>query len=181
MNTKLIISFILFALLLACKDSNTNPNNHECLSGITTIFTNRDSAFFSFKAGKPIAYPFPDKITDDFIVIVSTNESGRPIGVGLFADYNSERFSYLNDDPKYETGEILFDTLSRLDDDLYYTWGIGCYEGSVIAVKTIDNKHALMLIQEAAYYRDTTDTLFESYDGYVTFKWKYQPDGSRKF
>ena len=87
----------------------------------------------------------------------------------------------MNHDSKYETGEILFDTLSMLDDDLYYTWGVGCFEGSVIAVKTKANKYALMLIQEAAYYRDTTDTLYESYDGYITFKWKYQTNGSRKF
>lgn len=53
--------------------------------------------------------------------------------------------------------------------------------GSIFVVKTKENKYGIMLITEAKSYKDTVDTINQRYDAYVTFKWKYQTDGSRNF
>jgi len=184
MNGKKILLLFIVIVFTACENGN-EPHKSTIIEGETTLKTD-SLPCFSFRAGKAFGYPSNENQIADFFALVCINETGRPTCLGLFANDDSETFAYIY--PKnqiqpdnLDTALLIFDTLSILDNDLYYTHGICVEQGQVFAVKTKENKYGLMVITDAKYYRDTTDTLFESYEGYVTFKWKYQTNGSRSF
>jgi hypothetical protein len=181
---KYLVSILLFLILFSCENNN-EPGKSTIIEGESTVKSD-SLPFFSFKVGKAFDYPTNEDITDDFLMMIMINERGYPMGIGFIADHERETFSVLYPQvnihyDNLDTALQIFDTLSILDNDLYYTYGIGVNQGQILAVKTKDNKYALMVITEAKYYRDTTDTNSESYDGYVTFKWKYQTNGTRNF
>ncbi|MFH1049771.1 MAG: hypothetical protein V1779_02445 [bacterium] len=181
---KYLVSTLLFLLLFSCENNN-EPVQSTIIEGESTVKTDSLS-FFSFKTGKALGYPIDENISDVFSTMVFIHESGEPIGIGFVTAMDYVTFSVLfpgNEShiDNLDTALKIFDTLSIIDKNLSYSSAIVVYQSQVIAVKTKENKYALMVITDSKYYRDTTIADYESYKGYVTFKWKYQTNGSRNF
>jgi len=184
MNGTKIFCVLLILFFTACESGN-EPDKSTIIEGETILKTDSLSCF-SFKAGKALGYPIDENNSDVFNTMLFIHESGRPIGIGFVTALDSVTFSVLFPENEshidnLDTALKIFDTLSIIDKNLSYSSAIVVYKSQVIAVKSKENKYALMVITEAKYYRDTTITDYESYEGYVTFKWKYQTNGSRKF
>ncbi len=175
MNGTKIFYVLLILLFTACESGN-EPVQTTIIEGETTIYckNNTSSPFFSFKLGKPIPIGNPEGLTPDLLTMIFTNERGDPFGVGFCS------LSIENKNINFLGQQEVFDTISQISDK-FYNMNLVAEKNQVYSVKTHDNKYSIILIKDVQYFKDTSNTIPLNYNGYITFKWKYQTNGSRNF
>ena len=172
---------ILFLITQSCIE-NDDPKIPKFTDGEATLSTeHKDSTieYFSFKNGiRRIPLFNPEILESDLTAMVRTHESGRILGIEISGPVYSQfnPFTLLYHSSNMDSSEEFFEKFYNLRDNEFESDGIYANIGDVWAVRTNDSKLGAILIKDTVYFRDTTDTANESYDGYVTFKWKYFPD-----
>jgi len=179
------ILFLIIAFICGC-DNSIGPEPPKT-SGETTINTKVvDSKYtgFSFSQGGNIIFPNPNNIIPDIIVMVQTNETGDILGVffgsagGLKPTFKLvKQFN----DADTDSAQIFFDNLTEVSDSNYMDLALPAKANQIWAVKTIDDKFGKILILHTEAYADNSNPSSPNLYGEATFKWKYQPDGSRNF
>ncbi|MGE5811726.1 MAG: hypothetical protein ACM339_09505 [Ignavibacteria bacterium] len=154
-------------------------------SGETTINTKLvDHKYngFSFSQGETINYPNSNNINPDIIVLVQTNETGNILGV-FFGPGGNLRptFNLIKQFNNTDSAQIFFDNLFEVPDSNYMDLALSVNVNQIWAVKTNDVKFGKILILHTEAYVDNSNPSSPTLYGEATFKWKYQPNGSRIF
>jgi hypothetical protein len=182
---QLLILVLIITFLNSC-DNSIGPIPPKT-SGETTINTKVvDSKYtgFSFSQGRNIIFPNSNNIIPDIIVMVQTNESGNILGVflgsagGLKPTFNLVRQF---NDTDLDSAQVSFDNLNEVPDSNYMDLALPVKVNQIWAVKTNDNKFGKILILHTDAYADNSNPSSPNLYGEATFKWKYQPNGSRNF
>lgn len=174
LKTSVIYFIIQFIILFNGCDS-TEPDTGN--GSFTATITN-DTPGFSFSQGKAISLPNNDNITPDLFVLAHRAEDGTVLGVFFAADSLRPAFNLIKNFSDPDSAEIFFDDLSEAPDSGYQNLALPVNINQLWTVKTHDNKYAKILIIYTEAYEDTAAL---NYHLEATFRWKYQPDGTRFF
>jgi hypothetical protein len=169
-----VIYFIIQSIILFNGCDSTEPDTGDG-TFIATITNNKPG--FSFSNGKAISLPYNDIIPDLF-VLAHIAEDGSLLGVYFAADSLRHAFKRIKNFSNPDSAESFFNNLSEAPDSGYQNLALPVNSYQVWTVKTHDNKYAKILIIYTEAYRDTAALNFHLE---ATFRWKYQPDGSRFF
>jgi hypothetical protein len=176
------ILFLIFIFTNGCNNS-VEPVPPKT-SGETTINSkveNFKSKGFSFSRGGLINYPNSQNIMPDMLLLVEITEVGYVAGVFFSPPNNQPEFRLLIQINDADSANKYFSELSELPDTTYNLLAIPLEEDQIWAVKTQDNKYAKILITHTEAYMDSSIKSSPTPYGEATFKWKYQPNGSRVF
>jgi len=120
---------LIFLVFSSCENDN-EPVKSTIITGESTVFSD-SLPFFSFKAGKAFNYPNKENLIYDFFLLVMTDEEGEAFCNGFNTLENSKLAVLYPRENVYfnnlDTALKIFDTLSILDEDLFYDFGIGVY------------------------------------------------------
>jgi len=199
LNFLMLIILAGFLGFTSCKKEETpEPKKNELVSGTTTINASAYDkwVYFSFKENKVVEISdFTNSLNWDIgfhrqNVRVNCGKSG----IGQGGTYNAGKVDFSSIKEAPETGYVLNDSIKILEefsmppvyvkvpgDTLLAKW-ISIthgqsgpeynYSDNIYVIKTADGKYAKIWLKN--YFND------ESKSGYVTMKYTYQPDGSRK-
>lgn len=170
-----VIFFIIQVIVFFNGCDSTEPDKGN--GSFTATITN-DTPGFSFSSGKAITLPYNDDIIPDLFVLAHIAEDGTVLGVFFAADSLRPAFNLRKNFSDPDSAEIFFNDLSEAPDSGYQSLAIPVNINQVWTVKTHDNKYAKILIIYTEAYQDTAAM---NYHLEATFRWKYQPDGSRFF
>lgn len=185
---KYFIITILFLLVIFANscDNSVEPTPLKT-SGETTINTkvvNYKYTGFSFSQGGNIEYPNSKNKTPDIIVLVQTNENGNILGVFLSSAGTlkptfklMKQFNEMDND----SAQVFFENLSEVPDSNYMSLAIPVKVNQIWAVKTAEDKFGKILILHTEAYADSSNPSSPTLYGEASFKWFYQPNGSRNF
>ena len=179
---KLIILFLLVVFVNGC-DNSVEPTPPKT-SGENTInskVVNFKTNGFSFSQASLIEYPNSQNINPDMLLLVQITAQNEIAGVFLSPPNNQPSFRLLVQLNDADSANNYFSELAEIPDTTYAWLAIPVKENQIWAVKTQDNKYAKILIKHTEAYMDSSIQSSPTPYGEATFKWKYQPDGSRKF
>ena len=184
MKVKVILPSFLFALLLfnGC-DNSVDPTPPKT-SGETTInskIVNFKSKGFSFSQGNLIEFPNSQNIKPDFFLSVHMTVEEPIAGVFLAPPDNHLSFRLIAQINDPDSASKYFSELSEVPDTTYDWLALPLKENQIWAVKTQDDKYAKILIINTEAYMDSSVQGSPTPYGEATFKWNYQPDGTRNF
>jgi hypothetical protein len=182
LNTYKIISSLIFLIILFCSCDSTEPII-EVNSDVVTL--NSKCKGFSFALGSVIPYTMPgsdsSKIITD-IQIFATLSGTTIIGVHFSSpDTFVTSFRLMGEFTKSDSALKFFNNLSEVPDSNYSLSANPVKVNQIWAIKTSENKFAKILILNTDVYEYSPAPGFRSYYSEVTFKWKYQSNGSRVF
>ena len=179
---KIIILFLLVIFINGC-DNSVEPTPPKT-SGENTInskVVNLKTNGFSFSQGGLIEYPNSQNINPDMLLLVQITAENEIVGVFLAPPNNQPSFRLLAQLNNADSANNYFLELSDVPDTIYNLLAIPIKENQIWSVKTQDAKYAKILIMHTEAYLDSSIQNSPTPYGEATFKWKYQPDGSRKF
>ena len=183
LSNKLILP-ILVLFCLSCSEGIIVDHGQKPTFGkvtLTTIYKDGKTTGFSFSEANIVKYPNSQGIIPDITVNVQTNEYGDPIGTFL-TPVNLEPTFLLKYWPStMDSAMAYYDTLSFISDTSFSDLAIPVLENQVWAVNTHDWKFAKILITSSFAFTDSSNINNITLYGEITFKWKYQPDGSWHF
>ena len=182
MNKIIITTLLLLILLINSCDSSIEPTPKT--SGEITINSkveNLKSKGFSFSQGGLIEYPNTQNIKPDFLLLVHMTIEEPIAGVFLSPPNNQPTFRLLIQLEAADSANKYFSELSEVPDTIYDWLALPLKENQIWAVKTQDNKYAKILILNTKAYMDSSIQSSPTPYGEATFKWNYQPNGSRNF
>ena len=178
---KLISFFILLVILICSCDSNEPiiEDNSDIIS------LNSKSKGFSFALGAVIPYSIPgsdsSKIITD-IQIFAIVSGTTIIGVRISSpDSFVTSFHLVREFTKSDSALNFFNFLSEVPDSNYSLSADPVKVNQTWAIKTSENKFAKILILHTDAYEYSPGPGWRGYYSEVTFKWKYQSNGSRFF
>jgi len=178
-----ILILILIVTLIQGCDNSVGPSSPKT-TGETTLTTQTDGhkfTGFSFSRGGNIVAPNAKKIVPDIRVHVQTDETGEIRGILLSSGTQLfyPAFHPLREFDDTDAAEEYFNNVNEAP-DIYADLAFFVKANQVWAVKTNDDKYGIILILHTDTYEYTDGSNSAPY-GEVRFKWKYQPDGSKKF
>ncbi|MFU8860753.1 MAG: hypothetical protein ACNA8K_10030 [Cyclonatronaceae bacterium] len=177
---------ILIVILIQGCDNSLGPSSPKT-SGETTLTTQTDGykfIGFSFSQGGNIVAPNAKKTIPDIRVHVQTDPTGEIQGILLSSGTQLfyPAFHPLKEFDDTDAAEEYFNNVNEAP-DIYADLAFSVEVNQVWAVKTNDDKYGIILIlhTDAYEYTDDSNPAYPALFGEVRFKWKYQPDGSKKF
>ena len=185
-NRALFILLIITLLLLQYQcEKTTGPYPPANLPAGTVSMNSKlpdhKISGFSFSGGIRVSYPNSQNIKPDISVGAELNASGNPVGVFLFSVELHPAFILLFRSVDSDSAGVFFDTLSVIPDTTFKDLAMHVSKNQVWAIKTLEKKYAKILVTQTRAYIDSTSTNVPVPVGEVTFKWQFQPDGSRRF
>ncbi|MBU0560653.1 MAG: hypothetical protein KJ799_18785 [Bacteroidetes bacterium] len=179
------ILLLLFIFINGCDNSvGPTPPKTSGENTINTKVVNSKYTGFSFSQGGNIEYPNSNNITPDIIVLVQTNETGNILGV-FFSSAGTLKptFKLIRqfNDADTDSAQVYFDNLIEVPDSNYMNLALPVKVNQIWAVKTVDDKFGKILILHTEAYADSSNPSSPTLYGEASFKWNYQPNGSRNF
>lgn len=177
MNKIIFLLGFLFLLFYSC--DSTEPTIEDKSDEVTI---NNGKNGFSFSYGSSI--PVPDttnNIIPDIIIFVRLDDNGTVLGVFFGSDTLRPAFNLIKEFSNIDSAKTFFYDLSEVPDSNYQDLALPVKAYQIWAVKTHDNKYGKILIISTDAYEYSPSPGFRSYHLEATFKWKYQPNGSRNF
>jgi len=170
-----------FISLGSCEDDNKPRTSGEVTITSELILEGSTYSFngFSFELGKVISYnPQSSKMPPDIVVL--PDNSGEEI-IAFLEVLNNVQLKPLialaGEFADWTSAENFFINYIQIADSLSYTyWAKPTLENQVWIIKTLDGNYGKILIKNVETYLNLT-TPYAA----VTFKWEYQPDGTRIF
>ncbi len=183
MKIKIISILFLTLFLYGCDnivDSTPTKTNGE--TTINTKIVNFKSTSFSFLQGGNIDFPNSNNIIPDIMILVQTDETGSILDVFFSPGIALKpSFNLIKQISDIDSAQTFFNNLNEVPDSNYIDLAIPVKEYQIWAVKTVDDKFGKILILNTKAFTDSSNTSAPTPYGEATFKWKYQPDGSRIF
>ncbi len=181
--SKIVSSILLLFFLISGCDNSVVPITKT--SGENTINTKVvDSKYtgFSFSQGGNIIYPNANNILPDIIVLVNTDENGNILGI-YFNSSSSLKptFNIIKTFNDADSAKVFFNNFSEVPDSNYVDLALPVRVNQIWSVKTVDDKFGKILILHTDAYADNSNQSSPTLYGEATFKWNYQPNGSRNF
>lgn len=184
MNRLVISILFLISILINGCDNSIEPTQSKTFgeNTINTKIVNFKIIGFSFSQGGNIIYPNSQNIIPDIMVLVQIDEFGNILGVFFSsADALKPSFDLIETFNNKDSAEVFFNNLNEVSDSHYVDLALPVKENQIWAVKTVDNKHGKILILYTDAYADSSNPSTPTPYGEATFRWNYQPNGSRNF
>ena len=180
---KMIILFLLIVLINSCDNSvEPTPPNTSGENSINSKIVDFKMKGFSFSQGGLIDYPNSSNILPDIFVMVQTDDNGNVMGVyfgsgvGLIPSFN-----LVHQASNIDSAQAFFSSLNEVPDSNYSDLAIPVKEYQIWAVKSVENNFGKILILNTTAYIDSSNLVGPTPYGEATFKWDYQPNGTRYF
>ena len=170
-----------FILLYSCEDDNPRPTSGEVtitselvLEGSTYTFNG-----FSFELGKVINYNPQSSSTPPDLVVTPDNSGEEILAVLQIFNNVQEKplMALAGQFADWSSAENFFTNYYQIADSLSYTfWAKPILENQVWIIKILNDRYGKILIKNVETYLNLTTPYAE-----ITFKWKFQPDGTKIF
>ncbi len=137
---------------------------------------------FSFSTADLIEYPNSESLTPDIILMAELDGNGNTKSIYLSSCMQTKQsFILMEQFSDLESAENYFYTLSEASEDGYEIYALQVKEYQVWSVKTVDDKYGKILILNTERDENILKPISTNSYGEVTFRWVYQPNGSKKF
>lgn len=177
---KTACTFIIAILLLSgCNKDNKDKTSGENTLNSELILDGQTYSVqgFSFETGNVILYnPATSTTKPDFMVLPDTDPITNDIFAYLDTENPLESFGLAGTFPSSGQARDFFDNYKEVDISTFISFAKPVLENQVWVFKTREKKYAKLLILKVNTSIKNSEAFAE-----VTFKWVYQPDGSKIF
>jgi hypothetical protein len=132
---------------------------------------------FSFESGSVVLYnPAASQNIPDIFALPSSDAQGNVTGAYFDSQNINESFALVGEFSTSDSALSFFNDYKQVDANSFVFLAKPVLKNQVWVFKTRNEKYAKILILDVQAYLKNTEPFAE-----VTFKWVYQPDGSKTF
>ena len=177
----LFIGLLLILIIISCSKKEENiakkTSGEATINSILYGYGPYYTIGFSFSEGSLVKYPDVTEVEADITILPIESLDGTVTGAYLESPGIKESFSLTAEYSSSESALNFYNNYKQIIDSVFYELAMPLEENQIWTFLTRYNKYAKLMILRVSIIRDQNNSSYVE----TTFKWQYQPDGSKLF